>query len=64
VNKLTKYINENEIEEMFQAIIKSGRDIRKVIKQIRDARTEFQIKSQQLQWKLEEYLEKGELLYD
>lgn len=57
MNKVTKYINENEIEDMFQAIVKSGKDIRKAIQDIRVARTEFQIRSQQLQWKLEEYLE-------
>jgi hypothetical protein len=57
MNKVTKYINENDIEDMFQAIVKSGKDIRKIIQDIRSARTEFQIKTQQLQWKLEEYLE-------
>jgi hypothetical protein len=57
VNRLTAYINENEVDFMFEQIVKSGRDIRTVIQQIRVARTELQIKSQELQWKLEEWLE-------
>lgn len=56
MNDILKYIDENEVDVMFKQIINSNKDIRKVIQDIRRARTTFQIKSQQLQTKLQEYI--------
>lgn len=53
MNKIIKYIIENEIEDMVQTIIRSGRDLDEIDKSIRMARVEFQTKSQYLQWALQ-----------
>ncbi|ALS22168.1 hypothetical protein [Paenibacillus naphthalenovorans] len=60
MNKIIRYINENEIDDMVTAIVKSGKDLKKVLYDIRMARVKFQTKSQHLQWALEKYLPKDE----
>lgn len=59
MNKIIKYINENQIEDMVGAILTQGKDIESVIKKIKQSRVEYQTKSQHLQWTLEEHLHKG-----
>jgi hypothetical protein len=58
MNKVIKYINENSIEDMLQAVIESGKDPTKVHNDVRMARVEFQTKTQHFQWALEAYMSK------
>ncbi|WP_010497820.1 hypothetical protein [Paenibacillus elgii] len=62
INKIIKYINENEIDDVVKAVLKSGKDIKKVLYDIRMSRVEYQTRSQQLQWALEKYLPESEEL--
>lgn len=59
MNKILKYINENELGDMVKSIVKSGKDLDKVLHDIRMSRVEYQTKSQHLQWALEKYLEEN-----
>jgi hypothetical protein len=57
INKTIKYINENTIDDMVAALMKSGKNLDEVDKSIRLARVEFQTKSQNLQWALQKVKE-------
>lgn len=49
MNKIIAYINENEIEDMVNTILENHKNLESIDKQIREARIEFQGKSQMLQ---------------
>lgn len=56
MNKIIKYVNENEIDVMVESILKTGKDIWEVIEQIKASRVEYQKKSQMLQDELVKHL--------
>ncbi len=53
MDKFIDYINNHSIEETVNAIIAKGSDKKKAIQDIRKCRTDFQRKTQELQWELE-----------
>jgi len=54
MNKFTDYINKHSVEEVVKSILDNKRDVELAIQNTRDCRTEFQIKSQELEWALKE----------
>jgi pyrimidine deaminase RibD-like protein len=56
MNKYIDYINKHTVDEVVAAIVDNNRDIKKTIQSLRSSRTDYQIKTQQIQWKLEALL--------
>jgi hypothetical protein len=57
MDKFTDYINKHSIEEIVAAIVTNKKDIRKAIQSIRQSRSDYQKKTQYIQWELEKLLE-------
>jgi F0F1-type ATP synthase alpha subunit len=58
INKITKYIVDNDVDTIAKSVIANGRDPWSVMQQTKDARVAFQIKTQQLQDELAKHLPK------
>jgi hypothetical protein len=63
MDKFVDFLNKHTVDEVVATIVSNNRDKKKAIQSLRDSRTAYQIKTQEIQWKLEALLDEQPKFY-